>query len=182
MVGNITNAKLLNGWNLILKSAEQLPQGLASAFFTLYGEKLGATYVPVYYVGTQIVNGVNHKLIAECTKLVSGGKKVKDFVIVTINIPPNSIGGKGAKVVSEENATDFVLRDDIEAGFKKAMADFVGAKHTPILEIGEQVVKGINYHFICQSQAVYPDAEPFLTRVVVNNFQDYWTIVEIEKI
>ena len=182
IVGGLTNSDLLGGWILKLRSANRLPQDVATAFGNLFSDKLGATYTPEYYVATQPVNGMNHKLIAERTKLVSKGKFIKDFAVITINIPAGSVGGKGATKVSEEDTSDFILRDDIEKGFKKAMSNYLGVEHKPLLEIGTQVVKGINYHFICESKIVHPDAEPYLTRVVVNNFQDTWTIVEIEKL
>ena len=182
MFGEISNAKLLGGWTLKLEKADKLPQDLATAFGKLFGDKLGGSYMPAFYVGSQLVNGLNHKIIVERTKQVSGGKTVKDFAVVTINIPAGDVRAEKATKVSEEDATDFVLRDDIEKGVKKALADFVGAVHKPILELGEQVVKGVNYHFICESKAVYPGAEPYLTHLVINNFQDNWTIVEIEKL
>ena len=58
MVGTITNAKLLGGWTFKLEPADKLPQALTSAFSRLYGTKFGGSYVPVYYVGTQPVNGL----------------------------------------------------------------------------------------------------------------------------
>ena len=182
MLGGITNSDVLGGWILKLRKADRLPQDVATAFGDIFGDNLGAKHTPAYYVAAQLANGMNHKLIAEVDKMVSKGKIVKDFSVVTINIPAGSVGGKGATKVSEEDASDFVLRDDIEKGFKKAMANFIGVEHKPLLEIGTQVVKGINYHFICKSQIARPDVEPYLTRVVVNNFQDTWTIVEIEKL
>lgn len=182
MVGNITNSKLLGGWTLKLERANKLPQALESAFTKLFADRLGGSYNPLYYVGTQQVNGINHKLIVERTKQVSGGKTIKDFAVVTINIPAGDIRGERASKVSEEDATDFCLRDEIEKGVKKAMLEFAGANHKPILELGTQVVKGINYHFICESTAAYSDAEPYLTRVAVNNFQDKWTIDEVERL
>ena len=182
MLGGITNSEALGGWILKMRKVNRLPQDVASAFGLVFEDNLGATYVPMYYLATQLVNGTNHKLIAERIKIVSKGKQIKDFVVVTINIPAGSIGGQGATKVSEEDATDFILRDDVEKGFKKAMSDFTGAEHKPIFEIGTQVVKGINYHFICESKVVYPNAEPYLTRVVINNFKDNWAIIEIEKL
>ena len=181
-VGEITNAKLLSGWVLKLEKADKLPQDVATAFGNLYGDKLGGAYMPVYYVGLQLVNGVNHKLIAERNKYISGGKAVKDFSVVTINIPAGSVGGKGATIVSEEDTTDFVLRDEVEKGFKKALAEFTGVNYKPILELGTQVVKGMDYHFICESKGNYADAEPYLTRIAINNFQDNWTLDEIERL
>ncbi|MBR1398053.1 MAG: hypothetical protein IJ563_11065, partial [Selenomonadaceae bacterium] len=114
MLGEITNAKLLGGWTLKLESANKLPQDVASAFGKLFGEKVGGSYTPVFYVGTQLVNGFNHKLIAERNMLVSGGKTIKDFAVVTINIPAGDIRGERATKVDETDATDFVLRDEIE--------------------------------------------------------------------
>ena len=182
MFGEITNSKLLSGWALKLEKADKLPQDVITAFDNLYGEKFGGSYLPVFYVGMQLVNGLNHKLIVERTKYISGGKAVKDFAVVTINIPAGSVGGKGATIVSEEDTTDFVLRDEVEKGFKKVLSEFTGVNHKPILELGTQVVKGMDYHFICESKAVYPDAEPYLTRIAVNNFQNNWTLAEIEKL
>ena len=182
MFGEITNAKLLGGWTFKMQSAEKLPQDLASAFYALYGNKVGGAYKPLYYVGTQPVNGTNHKLVVERTKQVSGGKTIKDFAVVTINIPAGDFKAEAATKVSEEDATDFVLRDEIEKGVKKALADFTGANHKPILELGEQIVKGKDYHFICESKGIYSNAEPYLTRVAINNFQDNWTIEQIIKL
>ena len=183
MVGTITNSKLLGGWNLKLEKADKLPQDLASAVAKIFDPaKVGGSYTPVYYVGTQQVNGTNHKLVFERTMLVSGGKTLKSFAVVTIYIPTGDIKGEAATKVSEEDVTDFVLRDEIEKGVKKALADFTGANHKPILELGEQIVKGKNYHFICESKGVYPGAEPYLTHVVINNFQGNWTIDQIVRL
>ena len=182
MFGEITNAKLLDGWTLKLEKADKMPQDLATAFSELYSGKFGGSYVPEYYVGLQLVNGLNHKLIAERTKQVSGGKLVKDYAVVTINIPGGSVGGQGATIVSEDDVTDFVLRDEVEKGFKKAMAEFTGATFKPLLELGEQIVKGKNYHFICEGKDNFAEAEPYLARVAINNFKDNWTIAEIERL
>ena len=182
MVGNITNSKLLGGWTLKLTKADNLPQPLATAFGKLYTEKFGGSYQPVYYVGTQVVNGTNYMLIAERSKQISGGKSIKDFAIIVINIPAGDVRAEKASKVYEKDATDFILRDEIEIGFKKATAGFTDVNHKPLLELGEQMVKGKNYHFICESKGFYSDAEPYLTRVAINNFQDNWTIDEIERL
>ena len=86
MFGSITNSKLLGGWTLKLESADKLPQDVATAFGNLYGSQFGGSYRPVFYVGSQVVNGVNHKLIVERARLISGGKSIEDFAVVTINI------------------------------------------------------------------------------------------------
>lgn len=182
MFGEITNSELMGGWTFKFDNTEKLPQDLASAFTNLFGTKFGGAYVPRLLVGTQLVNGLNYDLIVERNMLVSGGKTVKSFANVVINIPSGDVGGENATVVSEKDATDFVLRDEIETGVKKALTGWVGSTIKPLLELGTQVVKGTNYVFIAECQGVYPGAEPYLARVVVNNFQDNWVIYEIERI
>lgn len=179
----ITNSKLLGGWELKLQKADKLPQGLTTAFNRLYGEKFGGNYVPVYYVATQPVNGVNHKLIVERNKLVSGGKVIKDFAVVVINIPAGDVRAERATVVSEEDTTDFVLRDEIEQGVKKAFKEYTGVGLKPLLEVGTQVVRGMNYVFICEANIIYKEKlDPYLTKVIINNFKDNWVIVDVKAL
>lgn len=182
MFGEITNSKELGSWTFKLESADKMPQDLASAFTRLLGTKLGGAYSPAFLVGTQLVNGLNYMMIVERNALTSGGKVVKSFAEVVINIPSGDIGGETATIVSEKDATDFVLRDEVEVGVKKALAGWTGCSIKPILELGTQIVKGTNYVFISECRGVYPDAEPYLARVTINHFQDNWTIDEIERI
>ena len=178
----LTNSGELGGWTLKMESAKRLPQEVTSGFDEVFGKpSVGGTYMPIYYVATQLVNGTNHKLVAERTKLVTGGKTIKDFAIVTINIPSGSVGGKGATKVSETDYTDFALRDEVEIGFKKATAEFTGSGFRPIMELGYQVTKGTDYHFLCETNS-NSQGELYLTRVVINNFNGKWSIQEIEKL
>jgi len=183
MFGEITNSKLLGGWTLKLEKADKLPQILATAFYNLYGAaKFGGSYLPSCLLATQQVNGTNYKLAAERIKQISGGKIFKDFAIVTINIPAGDLKAEKASKVDEEDINDFVLRDEIEKGVKKAFANFAGPTHKPLIELGEQITKGKTYHFVCESRGTYADADPYLTRVAINNFQDNWTIDEIVRL
>ena len=95
---------------------------------------------------------------------------------------PNDPKAEHATKVSEDDATTFILRDEIEKGVKKALSEHIGLSIKPILELGTQIVKGTNYHFICECKAVYPNAEPYLARVAINNFQDNWTIDQIVRL
>ena len=183
MFGEITNSELLGGWTFKFEKADKLPQNLASAVSKLLTAKFGGSYVARFLVGTQTVNGINYKFIVERNMLVSGGKVKKSFADLVINIPAGDATGEKATIVSEKDANDFVLRDEIEAGVKKAITEWTGCGIKLIVELGTgQLVKGMNYHFIAECKAVYTDAEPYLARVVINNFQDNWVIDEIERI
>ena len=185
MFGEITNSKVLGGWDFKnhCKVDGKLRQDLATAFNKLYGEKFGGSYAPVYYCGEQLVNGTNHMLIVERTKIVSGGKEEKDFAKIVINIPAGDTKGEKAIKVSEEDANDFVLRDEIEKGFKQAISEWTGMRFRPLLEVGTQVVKGINYHFICEGTISYKtEVNVSLVYLIINDFAGEWKIVGVERI
>ena len=182
MKKDITNAKLLSGWTLTLTEGSTLPQDVATAFYDLY-EKFGAMYKPVYYVGHQLVNGTNHKIIAERNRLISGGAMIREFAVITINIPIGSVGGKGATKVSENDSTNFILRDEIEKGIKIAIGKENGINYKPILELGTQGKEDVTeYVFICESTIADNAAASYLTCVTISNQNDDWNIVEIERL
>lgn len=169
------------GWTLVNESTEKMPQDLASASYAVFEGRFGITATPVWYIGHQLVNGVNHALVYRFERLISGGVKQTEFVKVVINIPPNSVGGKGATIVKEEHIP--VISNNIEDGWNKIFnSGFYGATHKPIAEIGSHVAKGTNYHVLAQSQGVYPGAEPYLSYIIINEFQGEWHTVSIAPI
>lgn len=74
-----------------------LPQKLASAFQTATDGLVGASYTPVFYAGTQIVNGTNHMLF--CIQNLVTAKPESHLVKMIINEKDN---GKEASIVSIE--------------------------------------------------------------------------------
>ena len=55
---------ILGGWNLDEVKGCNLPQKVQSAFTAVTGEMTGADYEPIAYLGSQIVNGTNYRIIA----------------------------------------------------------------------------------------------------------------------
>ena len=55
---------ILGGWNLDEVKGCNLPQKVQSAFTAVTGDMTGADYEPIAYLGSQIVNGVNYRIIA----------------------------------------------------------------------------------------------------------------------
>jgi hypothetical protein len=177
--GGIEYQGLIGGLTILDKPVTSLPQDLASALTSLNAGLLGATYVPLRYIGTQVVNGVNHYLLAKDIRATKD--KDTSIVIMVINIPPGSVGGKGAtlvKIIEEETDVPAAIR----AIFEKATRQLIGVDYKMLLFIGSQVVKGINYHFICQAKVVYPGAEPKVVRLVINEFQNEISVVSITPI
>lgn len=78
---------LLGGWNFDEVKAANLPQKVASAFTAVTSELVGADYMPVAYAGSQVVNGINHCIIALQTIVTPNASK--RLVKMIINIDTN---------------------------------------------------------------------------------------------
>lgn len=56
---------VLGGWNLDDVKGCNLPQKVQSAFTAVTGDMTGADYEPVAYLGSQIVNGINYRILCK---------------------------------------------------------------------------------------------------------------------
>lgn len=77
----------LGGWNIDEMKSVNLPQKAQSAFIAVTGGLVGADYMPVLYVGSQIVNGTNYCIFALQTLVVPNPEK--RLVKMIINVSTN---------------------------------------------------------------------------------------------
>jgi len=54
----------------------------------------------------------------------------------------------------------------------------VGASYKPVLYVGEQLVKGTNYHFIAEQTLVLREPETHLVKMAINEFNGEYSIVK----
>ena len=78
---------LLGGWNIDEMKSVNLPQKAQSAFTAVTGGLVGAEYMPVLYVGSQVVNGTNYCILAVQTIIT--GTPEKRLVKMIINVSSN---------------------------------------------------------------------------------------------
>lgn len=178
--GGITTSGTFGGWTLVDSDAERLPQDLASAIGVVFDDE-NEKVAPVYYYGYQLVNGLNHCLVLKRFRYRNGKTKI-DYVTAVINIPPKVNGYKEAKLVSKEVADETILSEEAQKAFDEKVKPLTGVGYTPLLEVGTQVVKGVNYHIICQALTQYPDSIPYAVRIIINQFGENYHIVEIKRI
>ena len=185
--GGITFGGKLGGWNITNYSAKNLPQPLASATSDLMTGELtgfGANYMPIWYMANQLVNGTNHLLICKQTRTTR--EPVKKIVAVNLNIPPSgAITGKGVTIREIIEDTDLVegVGPDVNLLQKFEIAATkngrVGCSFKPILYVGSQVVKGINYFIVAEANINRPGVDPYAVLIKMNVFQDNPEFVEI---
>ena len=178
--GQIELDPMFGGMEIVNKPANKLPQEVASACACLNSSLLGATYMPIWYVGRQLVNGYNYFLICEEIRVTKEHGKM--IVGVKINVPagPDSFTGANAKIV--EIVEECNLEPEVRSVFNSAMNQLVGVHYKPLAYIGHQIVNGVNHYILCEAKAVYPGADPRAVIVCINEKAGAGTIVSIETV
>ena len=76
--------KMTGAWEIVENmQACNLPQDVATGFSEVGNSMIGATYVPVLYCATQIVNGKNHMIM--CKQTVSSNPAKESIVEMVLH-------------------------------------------------------------------------------------------------
>lgn len=175
---------MVGNWDINI-SIGGMPQKLATAFSEITGNIIGAQYTPIAYIGSQVVNGINHAVLAE--QLLITGKDTKNIVLMIFNEKSDGItlvnieriveGGAefGGTVVDVK--TD--IPDEAKAIFNEALTGFVGSTVEPFALLATQVVKGVDYIFAATVKPVVPDPKSTAAIVVVNGLDKKITFIDM---
>lgn len=89
MENNLT----VGGWVIEDLKACNLPQKIATGFVQVMEGFVGASYIPVSYCASQLVNGTNHLLI--CKQTLSTSPSIEHIVAMTLHqsLPTDGLVG-----------------------------------------------------------------------------------------
>ena len=93
---------LVGGWELVEMQSCPLPEKVATGFSEVTQSMVGAKYVPVLYVGTQVVHGINHMLICKQTVAAQGAPAHLVKMVLNQNTDDDSLVGKWSVVTIEQ--------------------------------------------------------------------------------
>ena len=85
---------IVGGWKLVEMQSCPLPEKIASGFTEVTTGMVGARYVPVLYVGAQVVHGVNHMFICKQTIAAQDAPEHLVRMVLNQNFDDGSIVGK----------------------------------------------------------------------------------------
>ena len=175
-------------WNVEINT-HSLPQKVASAMSALKTQLIGTEYKMIAYLGSQLVNGTNHAVLAEQTVLT--GKDLKNIVILIFNEKPDD---KEATLISidrilEEGSPlggtkiNVKLAEDIPEEIMSIWTDarqhHIGSKLVPIALLGTKITNGINYIFIVTVDSLLPESKLELNLIAVNDSTRRMSFVEL---
>jgi len=201
-----TTASPAGAWQANKKaSAVKLPKAVQKAFNNATKKYVGVVFVPMAYYGKQVVSGTNYVLICKATtttkKPVTSLKKVtiyvnlkgkakiaevKKFNLASYaknkNYAVSNISGGWLVPKNHSVATD-MPKAAVKA-FNKAAKKLDGNQLEPIAYLGEQVVSGTNYMFLCHGKTTTKDPVNLIQVVTVNQnlkgkakFTSFYTLI-----
>ena len=142
-----------------------MPQNVASGWDKVFENMVGAKYEPIAYLGSQVVNGKNHAILA-VQKLIYK-EDITNIVLVVLNEKPGDIGGDTLSIVEIQSLLSnggkmgglvidpkTNIPADAKAVFDKHFAGFLGAANKPFALLATQMVRGGAYVFAVESTMV----------------------------
>jgi len=165
----------LGSWEVKV-AVDAMPQKVATAIGELSEQLIGAEYKPIAYLGSQVVNGTNHAVLAEQTILT--GKDTKNVVILIFNEKPNEMKAtlvniervveQGGEMGGIHVDVQTDIPEEAKAAFDAGFEGFVGSKVKPFALLGTQVVKGVDYIFAAEVTSVTAEPVTKVCLVTVN--------------
>ena len=178
---------MVGNWNVDVHVGANLPQKVQSAFDGLRETLLGAEYEALAYLGSQVVNGTNHAVLAEQTVL--SGRDTKNVVVVIFNEKPNDMNltlVNIERVIESGAPMGGIVVDpkteipaEAQAAWDTAFEGFVGSKVTPFAYLGSQVVKGTDYIFVAEIVPMTRESNAKVAIVTVNGLTKQVTFSDL---
>ena len=150
----------------------------------------GAEYEPVAYLGSQVVAGMNYRLLCLVKPVTPDAKQY--YAVVTLyesldgevsvsevqkcdkEIVINGLAGGWFRTETPE------VTKEAEAVLEKALEGLAGADYNPTALLATQVVAGTNYCYLCEATPVVPNAESHYALVYV--YEDLEGNAEITEV
>lgn len=163
---------MTGGWEVNI--SDGMPQKIATAMAGL-DDLVGAEYNFIAYLGSQVVNGINHAVLAEQTVLT--GRDTKNIVLLIFNEKGNEVvltsverlvqGGDAFGGMTIDPQLD--IPDDALDAFKNTMLGYTGLDLEPFALVATKVTKGVNYIFLAKGTTVTLEPRDMVTLVLVNS-------------
>ena len=125
---------------------------------------LGAKYIPVAFLGSQLVSGTNYALLCRVAPVTAD--PVETYAIVKLyqdlsgNVSLLDVTDSGVPTNINELAGGWqqceapIVNEELQAIFDKALEGYTGMGFKPVALAATQMVSGTNYCFFCESVPV----------------------------
>lgn len=176
----------VGAWNVDIHVGS-MPEKVATAVAKISEEFVGAEYTPIAYLGSQVVNGTNHAVLAEQTIIT--GKDTKNVVLMIFNekgmdvelVAIERVVESGAEMGGTVVDVKTTIPAEAQKAFDHALGGFVGATVKPFVLLATQPVNGINYVFGAEVDPVTENPEKKFCIVTVNDLEKKASFADVLK-
>lgn len=91
--------KVVGGYEIEVNT-HGLPQKVMSGFTKVFENFTGAKYDPIAYLGSKVVNGINHAIL--CHQTLNTAKDIDSIVLLVLNEKPGDMHGETFEIVTIE--------------------------------------------------------------------------------
>lgn len=183
-----TGPELVGGW--AASDSAEISDELRAVFDKGLENLVGVDYLPVAYLGSQVVAGINHAFLCQAQTVspdaepyyavvflyadLSGAVSVLDLVPISVDSDGvRASEGAAEPVPGGWIAThEFDLLNDQLEDLGRALDGLTGVSYEPVAFLAAQVVSGVNSAYLCRAQVVSPDAQPYYAIVSVYSALD----------
>ena len=175
---------ILGGWTVNSGDLSLDSNPDAKAAFEKATEGLaGYVYEPLAVLGSQVVAGMNYRILCRGTVVVPDAIPTYEIVTVYADLNGNAEITQSAvlpglpEIPEGEDVTgawsmnggdpSLEGNPDVQAALDKALEGLVGANYEGVAYLASQVVAGQNYLIFCRTTPVVPDPIPSFTVVTV---------------
>lgn len=181
------DAPVAGGWSVSQSDASVLPDEVQTAFDKATAEYTGMSFVPVAYIGKQVVAGMNYAILCEGTTVTADPEtslkvviiysdpegsaqitNVEDFDLTAYTQSP---GKTQSQVLSggwsaPDEVSQAPVSDEAKNVFDKATETFEGNILNLMALLGSRVVSGTDYAFLCHSTIASAEPAYSMIRIV----------------
>ena len=176
---------MIGSWNVDV-TVGKLPQKVATAVGKLNESIVGTEYTPIAYLGSQVVNGINHAVLAE--QVIVTGKDTKNVVILIFNEKPNEdltltsierVVESGSELGGTKVDVQVNMSEDVKKIFDENRCYILGYKMDPFALLATQPVNGVNYIYIAEVDPNLPKSTKNVALVVINPIAKRVKVIEL---
>ena len=161
------------------KTAE-LPDDVEAIFWKAIGEVAGVSYRPFALLGTEVQKEKTYYcILTQCTAVMPDAKPAMTLMFISVDAEGNAelVNGAEMPIVPNEGGTrpmtpteaaaggwsyaeDPAISDEMALRFYEAVESLSGASYEPLVNVGTQVVAGLNRCILCRVTPDEPGTEP----------------------
>ena len=154
-----------DGWDTA--DSPELTEEKLDIFYKGFNGLLGVNYIPLAYLGSQVLTGTVHTFLARATVVVPGAKETFALIYLyeekggrvrIIDILRSGIE-TGMDTGEWEPAENPALTDEMKSGFEEAVTGLTGAGYVPVALAGTKVASELDFVVIAEATPVTGNAE-----------------------